>query len=118
MSSKSPLILNGTVFAGHLIECGGQATGGLFTDWQNVAKGYANLGFPIIEMSPNGDMELGKPPKTGGLISEAAASEQMLYEVGDPGCYMLADVNADFTQVKMNKGKFQSWDYLYLLNRT
>ena len=56
-------------------------------------------------MSPNGNFELGKPPKTGGIISEAAVAEQMLYEVGNPARYMLPDVNCDFTQVKLNKGK-------------
>ena len=92
--------------AGHIIECGGQATGGLFTDWQKIAKGYANLGFPVVEMSSNGDFELGKPPKTGGMISEAIVAEQMLYEVGDPGRYMLPDVNCDFTNVKLKKSKY------------
>ena len=91
--------------AGHLIECGGQATGGLFTDWENVAKSYANLGFPVVEMSDSGDFELGKPPKTGGIINEAAVAEQMLYEVGNPAAYMLPDVNCDFTNVKMEKTK-------------
>ena len=67
--------------AGHLIECGGQGTGGLFTDWQKVAQsGYANLGFPIIEMSADGHFELTKPPKTGGIVDRNAAAEQMLYE--------------------------------------
>ena len=56
-------------------------------------------------MSSNGNFELGKPPKTGGIISEAAVAEQMLYEVGNPARYMLPDVNCDFTQVKLNKGK-------------
>ena len=55
-------------------------------------------------MSSNGNFELGKPPKTGGIISEAAVAEQMLYEVGNPARYMLPDVNCDFTQVKLNKG--------------
>ena len=69
--------------AGHLIECGVQATGGLFTDWEKVAKsGYANAGFPIVEMSSNGDIDLSKPPKTGGIVDKAAAAEQMLYEIG------------------------------------
>jgi hypothetical protein len=78
-------------------------TGGLFTDWQKVAPGYANLGFPIVEVESNGDFELGKPPKTGGIIAEAAVAEQMLYEVGDPRNYLLPDVNCDFTNVKMTK---------------
>ena len=58
----------------------------------------------MVEMSSNGNFELGKPPKTGGIISEAAVAEQMLYEVGNPARYMLPDVNCDFTQVKLNKG--------------
>ena len=56
-------------------------------------------------MSSNGNFELGKPPKTGGIISEAAVAEQMLYEVGNPARYMLPDVNCGFTQVQLNKGK-------------
>ena len=55
--------------AGHLIECGGQATGGLFTDWHEV-PGYENLGFPIVEVSSNGDIEVTKPPQTGGLLNK------------------------------------------------
>ncbi len=47
--------------AGHLIECGGQATGGLFTDWEQVAPGYANLGFPFVDVLADGQIELGKP---------------------------------------------------------
>ena len=86
-----------------MIECGGQGTGGLFTDWQEVAQGYANLGFPIIEMQDNGNFALSKPPKTGGIINEYAVAEQMLYEVGDPSNYILPDVICDFTDVKMAK---------------
>lgn len=89
--------------AGHLIECGGQATGGLFTDWQQVAKsGYANLGFPVIEMSADGNFHLSKPDKTGGIINQAAVAEQMLYEVGDPANYILPDVICDFSHVGMS----------------
>ena len=87
--------------AGHLIECGGQATGGLFTDFDKV-DGYDNLGFPIVEVDSSGDLVLSKPPGTGGLLSKHAVAEQMLYEVGDPGNYILPDVNCDFTNVKMS----------------
>merc|ERR1712241_879314 len=96
------LLASGSL-AGHLIECVGQATGGLFTDCQNVAPGYANLGFPIVEMSANGDIDLSKPPKTGGIIDKAAVAEQMLYEIGDPANYLLPDVNCDFTKVTMTQ---------------
>jgi len=96
------LLASGSL-AGHLIECGGQATGGLFTDWQKVANGYANLGFPIVEMSANGDIDLSKPPKTGGIVDQAAVAEQMLYEIGDPANYLLPDVNCDFTKVTMTQ---------------
>ena len=87
--------------AGHLIECGGQATGGLFTDFDKV-DGYDNLGFPIVEVDSGGDLVLSKPPGTGGLLSRHAVAEQMLYEVGDPGNYILPDVICDFTEVKMS----------------
>ena len=96
------LLASGSL-AGHLVECGGQGTGGLFTDWQQVSKGYANLGFPIIEMQENGDFALSKPANTGGIINEYAVAEQMLYEVGDPANYILPDVICDFTQVKMSR---------------
>ena len=86
--------------AGHLIECGGQATGGLYTDWEDV-DGYENLGFPVAQVSENGDILVTKPEKTGGLLNRNTVSEQMLYEIGDPSSYILPDVVCDFTQVQM-----------------
>ena len=90
--------------AGHLIECGGQSTGGLFTDWESV-PGYENLGFPVVEMSENGEMLVTKPPGTCGLLNRYTVSEQMLYEIGDPENYVLPDVNCDFSQVSINNLK-------------
>lgn len=98
-------LLAGGSLAGHLIECGGQATGGLFTDWENVAEGYDNLGFPVVEVSENGVIELSKPEGTGGVIHRAAVAEQMLYEIGDPRNYILPDVICDFTGVEMMEDK-------------
>jgi Acyclic terpene utilisation family protein AtuA len=86
--------------AGHIIECGCQATGGLFTDWQDVPD-WPNIGYPIVECSADGSFEVFKPEATGGLISQAGITEQMLYEIGDPACYELADVICDFTQVQI-----------------
>ena len=56
-------------------------------------------------MQSNGDFELSKPPKTGGIINEHAVAEQMLYEVGDPANYILPDVICDFTCLKWQSSK-------------
>ena len=88
--------------AGHIIECGAQATGGLFTDWQDVPD-WANIGYPVIDVHADGGFELSKPDNTGGLINKAVATEQLLYEIHDPAQYKLPDVVCDFTQVKIEE---------------
>ena len=94
--------LAGGSLAGHIIECGCQATGGLFTDWQQVPD-WAHIGYPIIDCSDDGSFELTKPPGTGGLIRRACAAEQMLYETGDPATYLLPDVTCDFREVRIDQ---------------
>ncbi len=91
------------VVAGHINECGGQATGGNFSgDWKGVPD-LAHIGFPIAEAYPNGDVVFTKHEGTGGLVSVATVSEQLMYEIGDPSTYITPEVIADFTSVRLEQ---------------
>ncbi len=101
-TSKDYDKLAGGSLAGHIIECGAQATGGIFTDWERV-PGWEDIGYPIAGVSSDGAFEITKPEETGGLIEFGTIAEQMLYEIGDPQAYMLPDVVCDFSEVHIKE---------------
>ena len=93
-------IAAGTI-AGHIIECGAQASGGNCQyDWQNIPD-LANVGFPIVEAEPSGDFVVTKHNGTGGRVNVQSVKEQLLYEMGDPHAYVTPDVVADFTSINV-----------------
>ncbi|MDH3495939.1 MAG: DUF1446 domain-containing protein [Gemmatimonadota bacterium] len=90
----------GTV-AGHIIECGAQCTGGnCLVDWQRLPS-MDDPGYPIIDVTADGAFAVGKHPGTGGRVSVASVTEQLVYEMGDPTNYITPDVVADFTTVRL-----------------
>ncbi|MFL6375787.1 MAG: acyclic terpene utilization AtuA family protein [Pyrinomonadaceae bacterium] len=92
----------GTI-AGHIIECGAQSSGGNCQyDWQSIPE-MANIGFPIVEASPNGEFVVTKHEGTGGRVSVQSVKEQLLYEMGDPHSYITPDVVADFASIHLEQ---------------
>jgi hypothetical protein len=94
--------LAGGSLAGHLIECGAQVSGGIFTDWDSTGD-WADIGYPISQVFPDGSCVLSKVSGTGGLISTGTVAEQLVYEIGDPQNYLLPDVVCDFTRVQLEQ---------------
>jgi hypothetical protein len=94
--------LGAGIAVGHLTECGPQVTGGYFADPGRVdPPDLAALGGPIAECEPDGSLVITKLPDTGGVVSVATCTEQLLYEVGDPSCYLTPDVTADFSGIEL-----------------
>ena len=94
------LMAAGTV-AGHILECGAQSTGGNFMgDWESI-ENFAEIGFPIAEAYPNGEVVITKHTNTGGVVNFDTVAEQLVYEIGDPSDYITPDCVADFTSIKL-----------------
>lgn len=87
--------------AGHVIECGAQATGGLWCNGQDTD--LSDVGYPIAEIEPDGAFTISKPAGSGGAVNRETVSEQLLYEVGDPAAYLTPDVVVDFTSLALTE---------------
>ena len=101
------------VLAGHLLECGGQVTGGYYADpgYKEVPD-LDNLGFPLVEFDETGRFTLTKVAGTGGLVSVDTCKEQMLYEIHNPAAYLTPDAIADFSHVRFTqegKDRVSAW---------
>jgi hypothetical protein len=88
--------------AGHLIECGAQATGGMWCNYDE-APDLANVGYPLVDVDPDGSFTITKPAGSGGAVNVETIGEQLLYEVEDPAAYLTPDVVADFTSVELRQ---------------
>ncbi len=86
--------------AGHLIECGAQATGGYSAAWE--VTDLAEVGYPIAEFESDGTFIITKPDGSGGHVTHATVASQLVYEIGDPRHYLTPDVDCDFTTVELD----------------
>jgi len=91
-------LLSAGSLAGHLLECGPQSTGGLLTDWEDTGS-WANPGYPIAEVAPDGTFVITAPAGADALVDVRTVAEQLLYEIGDPAAYLLPDVTCDWRGV-------------------
>ena len=90
------------IAVGHLLECAAQVTGGYFADpgYKDVPD-LARVGFPVAEVSEDGSAVITKVPGSGGMVTRATCTEQLLYEIHDPTRYYQPDVVADFSKVTL-----------------
>ena len=91
----------GTV-AGHILECGAQCTGGIYTDWEEVPD-LAGIGYPVIEAFPSGEFIVTKHEGTGGVVNYQSVVSQVVYEIEEPTRYLTPDVTADFTSMEISE---------------
>lgn len=88
------------ITAGHIIECSCCCTGGMSAQWKHVPEPW-RLGYPIAEVSRDGEITISKLPATGGLVNEWTVKEHLVYEVLDPARYLMPDGVADFTALSI-----------------
>ena len=89
---------------GHLLECGGQATGGYYAEpGKKDVEGLGKLGFPIAEVLEDGNFIITKVEGSGGIVNRHTLTEQLIYEIHDPSNYITPDVIADFSKVEFHQ---------------
>jgi hypothetical protein len=88
------------VTLGHIVECAAACTGGMSSRFSDMPR-MGCVGFPILEVQPDGSAELTKLPGTGGRVDEFTIKEHLVYEIGDPRRYIMPDGIADFTSLKL-----------------
>lgn len=89
---------------GHLLECAGQITGGYYADpGKKEVPEIWNIGFPFAEVEESGNGVITKTKGSGGVVNTATCTEQMLYEIHDPACYITPDCVADFSSITFNE---------------
>ena len=93
--------LAGALAAGHIIECGCQATGGNYSFFEEVPS-FINVGYPIAEIESDGSFTITKHPGTGGLVSVGTVTAQLLYEISSPA-YINPDVISHFDTLEINQ---------------
>ncbi len=93
--------LAGALAAGHIIECGCQATGGNYSFFKEISN-FDNIGYPIAEIFEDGSFHITKHPHTGGLVSIGTVTAQLLYEISSPS-YVNPDVVAHFDTLKIEE---------------
>jgi len=102
--------LAGAIGVGHLLECGGQLTGGNYEPIAGAglptplsAEQYARLGYPLARVMADGSAEIGLPPGAPGIVDPLTCTLQLLYEVHDPSNYATPDLIVDFSGVRFER---------------
>ena len=92
------------IMIGHLLECGAQVSGGYYsTPTRDEVEDLWNVGFPIAEVSENGDVIITKTNTTSGKVTTDTCKEQLIYEIHNPKEYMTPDGIADFTTISLKE---------------